>query len=272
MFRTTPIEVVCIILKMAAIENKDTALVLLSMSKAIHNLLIPIIYDAVHLPSDESAAIKFAMLLRGVSVPGCSRPSVRYLNTSKISLRRSMLNMAVGRPEIEHVCVSMNQLSLLSSKALHPSHVGIVLHGTLGFPQNLKQLRLFMRASHVYIVDGMLPTGTWESVRPHLQSVTHVSFVFRPGFHVRLRAPMRAVLELRTVTLVLVICKYDPDETCAERGGWLMYLQRQLRKIVPESDSRVVILDDLELEGLTWEEDEESIWRLAEEKRLGHEV
>jgi hypothetical protein len=286
-------EVVCSILTIAATEDKDTALALLNVSKGIHNLILPILYDTVRL-SSQFGAKRFALapILHSHSIPGCSRPSVRYLNTIKGALGPLWRELAHGRPEIEHLCVSMMELHAMCSWEMHlqPSHIGILVDGIHLFPDYqhpppdkpprstlLTYHRLlhavaedagdaqphatvFMRASHIYFVDNMPPN--LGCLRPYLHCVTHFSFAYRRDYGLQfpeLSAVLRAVLDIASITLVAVVRR--------SRTAWSEDEKEQLRGRVPESfDPRVVFLDDLN--GLTWDEDEEGIWRMAEQKRL----
>ncbi|KAJ7512034.1 hypothetical protein B0H11DRAFT_471985 [Mycena galericulata] len=286
-FRNTPMEVVCSILKMAAVEDRTTALVILRVSKAIHNFILPIVYNDVHLASQD-AARNFALIPERESVKGCVRPWVRYLNTMNGALGPFWLHLAHRRPEIEHLCVSMMDLYAMSTVPTHlqPSHLGVVVDGihlfpdyrhpppdrlprctahypysrALGGPRTVQaHASVFMWASHIYFVDNMPPNI--GCLRPYLLRVTHFAFVYRRDYGLQfpeLSAVLRAVLDIPSITLVLVVRK--------SRTEWSTEEKDRLRERVPESVSpRVVFFDDLQ--GLTWDEDEDAIWRMAEEKR-----
>ncbi|KAJ7484711.1 hypothetical protein FB451DRAFT_1233264 [Mycena latifolia] len=134
-FRATPIDVVCEIFKYAA-TDRGTAVSLLRVSKAIHDLLLPVVYDTIYLkePGSRDFAYRSTNLL---PVEGCQRPSVRHLNTVKAALGPWWRHIAHGRPEIEHVCLSMMDLHAMASldKQLQPLHVGIVVDGIQHFPE-----------------------------------------------------------------------------------------------------------------------------------------
>ncbi|KAF7350457.1 hypothetical protein MVEN_01351200 [Mycena venus] len=129
-FKTTPIDVVCLILKTAAIEDRAMAVVLLRVSKAIYNLVLPILYDTVRLPCNESRVASFTSWFAypyHIKIPGCLRPSIRYLNAAMAPLYEDdWRNLTKGMPEIKHLCLTMLDLQMLAdcleAKSLHPSH------------------------------------------------------------------------------------------------------------------------------------------------------
>ncbi|KAJ7136066.1 hypothetical protein C8R44DRAFT_769602 [Mycena epipterygia] len=280
--RNTPIELVCAIFRIAAAADRGTALALLTVSKAIHNLVLPILYNVVFLLSQQVAE-SFPRWTGRLPPAGCSRPYVRSLNTTKVTLGEFWWrNMALRRSEIKHLCLTMMNLHAMCSleQQLQPSHVGIVVDGIHLFPdyknpapdrlpgstvfthlrpprgQEDPHASLFMYTSHIYFVDDM-PTDL-ERLRPYLQRVTHFSFAYRRDYGLQLpalSAVLHAVLSIPSVTLVLVVHK--------SRTTWSEKDKDQLKVQVPQaSDPRVVLFDDLQ--GLTWEKDGDAIWRRAE--------
>ncbi|KAJ7627618.1 hypothetical protein DFH06DRAFT_731665 [Mycena polygramma] len=301
-FRAMPIELVCLTLRLAAIEDRATALLLLTVSKAIHNIVLPILYDTVHLTTDR-AAEKFAMAPMHPRRPiaGCRRPVVRYLNTTKVDVNTRWRQLADGRPEIAHLCVSLADLHPMSlmDRQLQPLHVGVAVDETHEFPDYAFPLpnpllrrvsisqeapgsvnpwggadggfaqshgTLFMRATHVYFLDNIPPTKHLECLRTYLTRVTHIAFPYRRELGTQreaLRTVLRAALQRPSVLLVLVV-RMNWSEDVQE--DWEELSTQFVREMV---DPRVVLIDDstLAMKGLTWDEDEESIWRLAEETR-----
>ncbi|KAJ6590561.1 hypothetical protein DFH09DRAFT_1307108 [Mycena vulgaris] len=136
-FKATPIDVVCEIFKFVATADIATAAALLSVSKAIHNLILPILYDTVCLQTPEAATIFAQGSLTLVPVEGCLRPFIRTLNTLQGGSPGPAWSMiAHGRPEVEHVCLTMMDLHAMASldKQLHPYHIGIIVDGIHMFP------------------------------------------------------------------------------------------------------------------------------------------
>ncbi|KAJ7145377.1 hypothetical protein C8R43DRAFT_1012540 [Mycena crocata] len=294
-FRTMPMDIVCTILKLAAAEHRPTALGLLRVSKAIHNLVLPIVYRNVGLPS-QRAALHFATgsVYMGFSpIEGCARPTVHHLNALNGVVALYWRELAYNWPEIEHLCVSMMDLHAMSgvNTQLQPTHLGILVDGIHLFPdfrlpppapvprrvhptppaeRHLSEdavqphAGLFTWATHLYFIDNLPPN--LGCLRPYLTRLTHFAFAYRRDHGLQfaeLSAVLRAVLDIPSVRLVLVVRK--------SRAVWSEDEKELLHARVPESfNGRVVFFDDLR--GLSWEADEEAIWRLAEEDQRAAKV
>ncbi|KAJ7695506.1 hypothetical protein B0H17DRAFT_1272313 [Mycena rosella] len=150
-FRTMPMDVVCEIFKYAATADRPTAVGLMRVSKAIHDLLLPIVYDSVRLQPGFRSEIFASRSTDLLAVAGCARPSVRSLHAVAAALGPAWRQIAHGRPEIEHVCLSMMDLHAMASldKQLQPAHVGIVVDGIHLFPHYVAPpARALPRSTH----------------------------------------------------------------------------------------------------------------------------
>ncbi|KAJ6499698.1 hypothetical protein C8R47DRAFT_296273 [Mycena vitilis] len=234
-------------------------------------------------------------------IVGCRHPVVRYLNTTKVDVNTRWRQLADGRPEIAHLCVSLADLHPMSrmDRQLQPLHVGVAVDETHEFPDYYFPLpnpllrrvsisheapdsvnlwcgadggfaqshgTLFMRATHVYFLDNIPPAKDLKGLRDYLSRVTHFAFPFRRELGTQREAlwtVLRALLLRQSVSLVLLVrmnWSEEVQEDWAEMGTQF---------VLEMADPRVVLIDDstLTMKGLTWDEDEESIWRLAEETR-----
>ncbi|KAJ6571740.1 hypothetical protein B0H19DRAFT_666711 [Mycena capillaripes] len=266
------------------------ALVLLTLSKAIHNIVVAVLYDTVRLTSEQTVR-KFALsaTVPRHRIPGCLHPCVRYLDTTKTAIGVYWRELAQGRPEIAHLVVSLAELHPMSmvSRHLQPSRIGVMVDGARLFPDYVhpplnpiglpwpEYIRpsppppaggiyveshavVFMKVTHVYFLDNMPPMRNLGTLKPYLTRISHFAFPLRREYGLQfpeLAAVLRIVLGIPSIKLLLVVrTGYSKDEK-QEMDNW-----------VPEGfESSGVFLDDLQ--GFTWEENEGSIWRLAEERR-----